>query len=166
MYFRISRARQAGLTVPVALLVLGAAAPAALLPAHTPVRLMVLNEVTSRSARPGDRFVILVETPVIAANGRTVIPAGTRGHGIVTAATPSAGGGRSGSLATRLVALDLAGRSVPLTGETATAGAVGEADAPAMTSPLTAPLAAYVRGNNGVLKAGAIIEGALAEDLK
>ncbi len=132
-----------------------------LLPVGTPVRVMVLNEVSSRAAHAGDSFVIIVDQPVIAA-GRIVIPAGTRGRGEIIEAIPSGGGGKSGRISARLTSLDLNGRSIAISGGVGGSGSrphTGALLAASAASPLT-PLA---RGFNGVIKAGEILDAELAE---
>ena len=53
-------------------------ASAPVLAAGTPVELMVVNEVSTKVAKPGDRFVLRVNAPVVA-SGATLIPVGTLG---------------------------------------------------------------------------------------
>ena len=53
---------------------------APLLPAGTPVRLMVLKEINSRTARLGDRFKLRVDEPIYI-NGAPVVPVGSTAWG-------------------------------------------------------------------------------------
>ena len=65
-------------------------APAGLIAVEqdTLIRLMVLNEVSTRRARAGDRFVLRVDEAV-AVNGVTIIPLGAKAWGEVLDAEPS-----------------------------------------------------------------------------
>lgn len=127
------------------------------------VQLMVINEVSTRDAKPGKRFVVEVSAPVMVGD-RIAIAAGTPGVGEITQASTSGVVGRSGKLATRLLYLDLNGRHVALSGAFNSAGQGAGAQVVVMAVLLN-PLGVLARGNNGKLKAGQIISGAIAEDV-
>ncbi|OYU15912.1 MAG: hypothetical protein CFE37_03885 [Alphaproteobacteria bacterium PA4] len=145
------------------LLLATASPPPAMLPRGTPVRVMVLNEVSSRSARAGDGFVILVDAPVRLGE-RIVIPAGTRGTGTVIESIPSTIGGKAGRLSARVGTLTLGNRSIAISGAFGTAGPSTRAPA-ALAATAASPLTPLARGNNAVLKAGDILDAELAEDV-
>ncbi|MEY2884892.1 MAG: hypothetical protein RL490_2616 [Pseudomonadota bacterium] len=137
--------------------------PPAVLPRGTAVRVMVLNEVSSRSARAGDLFVIMVDSPVRLGE-RVVIPAGTRGTGTVVEVIPSNIGGKAGRLTARVATLTLGNRSIAITGAFGTAGPSTRAPA-ALAATAASPLTPLARGNNAVLKVGEILDAELAEDV-
>lgn len=158
------------------LLQAASSAPAAVVPvapvlaaarAGTPLRLMVWNEVSTRSAKPGDRFLMLVDAPV-AVDGRVVIPRGAKAWGEVVSARGSGMAGRAGALETRLLHLDTAGGPVPIapapSAVTADKGRNGALQMVMATAALT-PWGPFARGNNARLKAGHIVEAVLGADV-
>lgn len=118
----------------------------------TPIRLMVLNEVSSRTAQAGARFVLRVDEPVVV-QGVAVVPMGARAWGEVTAAEASGAMGKAGRLRARLLHLDLAGGPVPITGASEDAGKPGGTPV-ALGALGVGPLALFAPGNNAKLKAG------------
>ncbi len=139
-----------------------AAALAVALPHGTPVRVMVTTEVTSRTAKPGDTFAIIVDSAVIQ-DGRTLIPAGTRGIGTVITARPAGIAGVNGQLTARLAALTLGNRSITLAGGIAITGASQRSRIVAAAG-ITSAVSRFASGTNAILKAGEIIDAELAED--
>ena len=133
------------------------------LAAGTSVQLMVINEVSTRDAKPGKQFVVQLSAPVMIGD-RVAIAAGVPGVGEITRASTSGVGGRSGKLTTRLLYLDLNGRHVALSGQYNSAGQGAGAQVVVLTALLN-PLGVLARGNNGKLKAGQIVIGTLTEDL-
>jgi hypothetical protein len=90
-------------------------APQALrVPAHTAVHVMLLQTISSRSARPGEEFDAELSTPVLA--GKTVVFArGTRGRGRVIGARSSGRLQNPGQLSLRLDAIrNVDGRWIPV----------------------------------------------------
>lgn len=118
----------------------------------TPIRLMVLNEVSSRTAQAGHRFVLRVDEPVVV-DGRTIVPVGAKAWGEVTAAEESGAMGKAGRLQARLLHLDVSGQIVPIAGRSEEAGAKGGTQV-AMGFLGLGPLALFAPGNNAKLKAG------------
>lgn len=133
----------------------------------TPLRLMVWNEVSTRSAKPGDRFLLVLDSPVTV-DGQVVIPRGTKAWGEVVAARSSGMVGRAGKLETRLLHLATPGGEVPITPATAKSltdkGAGATLQIVAVTAALT-PWGPFTRGNNARLKAGHIVEALLGADV-
>jgi len=132
-------------------------------PRDTPVRLMVLDEVSGRKARPGDRFPLRVDAAV-ALGGLTIIAVGARAWGEIVEADASGGRGRGGKLAARLVAIEAAGEPVPIGGERVRAGDRGTVQL-ALGALALGPLALLARGNEGKLKAGDIVTGHFESDM-
>lgn len=103
------------------------AAPAAplitapLLAAGTPVRLMVLKEINSRTARLGDRFKLRVDEPIYI-NGAPAVPVGTTAWGEIAGVEKNGAVGKGGRLGAKLLYLDLPSGRVPLRGEYADRG--------------------------------------------
>jgi hypothetical protein len=86
------------------------------LAAGTPIRLMVMREINSRTAQAGTRFRLRVDEPVFL-NGVPIVPVGTTAWGEIVAVTKNGAVGKSGKLAARILYLDLASGPVPLRGE-------------------------------------------------
>jgi hypothetical protein len=141
-------------TVVVAPTVATADPNAIVIEQDTLVRLMVLNEVSTRSAQPGDRFVLRVDAPVVV-NGVTVIPAGTKAWGEVLDAEKSGGVGRAGKLNAKLLYLEHGGARIPISGQRQSAGESGTTQVVAGAIAL-GPLALLAPGNSARLKAGEI----------
>jgi hypothetical protein len=150
-------------------LVVAPAAPPAehpnaiVVPKETMVRLMVLNEVNTRKAKPGDRFVLRVDENV-SVGGVTVIPVGAKATGVVTLVDPNGAVGKGGKIAARLLHLDLNGQQIPLSGEDTSKGSKA-GDRVAFAAVAFGPLGLLARGAQGKLKAGHIFNGYLAADL-
>ena len=85
-------------------------------PEGTGVRLMLLREITSRTAKPGDRFKLRVDEAVVI-DGRTLIPVGATAWGEITTVEKNGAAGKGGSLVARLLFIQLDGGNVPLSGD-------------------------------------------------
>lgn len=90
-------------------------------PPGTPLRLMVLREINSRTARAGDRFKLRVNEPVFI-DGKTVIPVGAVAWGEVVSTEKNGAVGKGGKLGARLLYLEVAQGRQPLRGELAQNG--------------------------------------------
>jgi len=90
--------------------------PLQVVPEGTPVRLMVLREITSRTATAGQRFELRVDEPVWI-NGKPVIPVGAKAWGEIVSIAGNGAVGKGGRLAARLLYLDLPQGHLPLRGE-------------------------------------------------
>src|SRR3546814_6192004 len=88
---------------------------------------MVLNEVSTKIAKAGERFPLRVDEDVVV-NGVTIIPIGARAWGEVLSAEESGIVGKSGKLAARLLYVELGDDRIEIEGETRTAGAGGPAE--------------------------------------
>lgn len=118
----------------------------------TPVHLMVLNEVTTKTHPAGHRFALRVDQPVMLGE-RIVIPVGARAWGEVTHADSSGNVGKPGSLNAHLLYVEVDGRQVPITGETTARGKGGGAETVIGVLAL-GPLGLFAKGNNAKIKAG------------
>jgi hypothetical protein len=152
-----------GGAVPPAALAMPSAALVSMLPARTPVRLMVLNEVSTKTAKPGDRFPLVVDEPVIVGD-RIVIPVNAKAWGEVSTASESGGAGKSGKLLARLLFVETAVGHVALDGSPASAGESGTVQTVLGVLAL-GPLGLFARGNNAKLKAGETLTGYVASDV-
>jgi hypothetical protein len=132
------------------------------IPRETPVHLMVLNEVSTKNARPGDRFVLIVQEPVIV-NNRVVIAENARAWGVVEDARESGAAGKSGRLSARLLHVEGRHGLVPLSGTAASAGP-GGATQTVLGIVGLGPFGLFARGSNAKLKAGDSITGYVAAD--
>jgi hypothetical protein len=135
---------------------------AVVVPAGTMVRLMVLNEVNTSKAGPGDRFVLRVDENVVV-GGAAVIPIGAKAVGEVTQVKPNAALGKAGSIGARLLYVEAGGQHVALTGEDSSKGIKG-GDRVALAATAFGPFGLLARGSQGKLKAGHIFNGYVAED--
>ena len=138
--------------------------PAALVvPRDTMIRLMVLNEVNSRRAKSGDRFVLRVDENV-SVDGNVVIPVGAKAWGEVTDARENGAVGKAGQISARLLYVEVGGTQIKLSGEDRSKGAKG-GDRVAMAVMGFGLLGLFAEGAQGKLKAGHIFNGYLADDL-
>ncbi|WP_133064411.1 hypothetical protein [Sandarakinorhabdus cyanobacteriorum] len=146
---------------------MASAQPAPLATTGTPLKLMVWNEVSTRTAKPGDRFLLRLETAVVAGEA-VVIPRGAQAWGEVVSASGSGMGGKAGKLETRLLHIEVDGRPIRIApakpDALADKGRDGSLQIVLATAALT-PWGPFARGNNARLKAGALVDAVLAEDL-
>lgn len=129
----------------------------------TMVRLMVLNEVNTNSAKPGDRFVLRVDENVIV-GGSTVIPVGAKAYGEVTRVKSNGAVGKAGSVGAKLLYVELGEDRIPLTGESESKGRK-EGGGVVMASAIWGPFGLLMKGGAGKLKAGHIFNGYIPADL-
>jgi hypothetical protein len=129
----------------------------------TLVRLMVLNEVNTNSARPGDRFVLRVDENVVV-GGATVIPVGARAYGEVTRIKPNGAVGKAGAVSAKLLYVELGEDRIPITGEGDSRGRK-ESGGVVMASAIWGPFGLLMKGGAGKLKAGHIFDGYIPTDL-
>lgn len=132
----------------------------------TLIRLMVLNEVSSRTTQPGERFVLRVDEAVVV-GGATIIPVGAKAWGEVLSADKSGAVGKAGTLAVKLLHVDVGGNQLPISGESQAKGEKGTKQVVlgALGLGLLAPLALLAPGNNAKLKAGDIFNAYLSGDM-
>jgi hypothetical protein len=132
----------------------------------TLIRLMVLNEVSTRTVKAGERFVLRVDEQVTV-SGVTIIPVGAKAWGEVLDAEGSGAGGKAGTLAVRLLHVEAGGDQLPISGESQTKGEKGTKQVVlgAIGLGILAPLALLAPGNNAKLKAGEIFNAYFTSDL-
>lgn len=71
------------------------------------IRVRINEELSSKTAKVGDRFTVTVREPVYATNGAVVIPEGSEIVGKVDAVTRAANKGKPGSLDVSFIRVDL-----------------------------------------------------------
>ncbi|QUL37738.1 hypothetical protein [Erythrobacter sp. JK5] len=138
-------------------------APVPDIPRDTPVRLMVLNEVSTKDHEPGHKFKLRVDAPVLV-DGEEVIPVGTIAWGELLTAEKSGNVGRSGKLSARLLHIDLDGREIPIDGEASADGKSGKGETIMGVIGLGV-LGLFAKGNNAKLKAGEKMTAFVADDV-
>ncbi len=122
----------------------------------TPVQLMVMREISARTAIPGMRFRLETVAPVTV--GSIAVPAGATAWGAVTEAQAAGRSGRGGRVSARLLSLEWNGRQWPLDGASATDAAGTPRSIAALTASI-GPFAQLARGHDARLKAGEIVVG-------
>ena len=146
-----------------------AAAPAAVAPPRlvlardTPVHLMVLNEVTTKTHAAGHRFKLRVNEPVRIGEA-VIIPIGATAWGEVLAAESSGNFGKSGKLAARLLYVEANGRNIAIAGEASAKGSSGTAETVMGVIGLGI-FGLFAKGNNAKLKAGELMTAFTVEDI-
>jgi hypothetical protein len=93
------------------------------LPEGTTLILVMETRLDSGRARPSDRFLATVATPVVDANGRTLVPEGAVVEGHVTNVEPAKWRSRSGLIGINFDNILLDGRKIPIRGYLAPADA-------------------------------------------
>jgi len=135
-----------------------------LLPRDTPVHLMTLTEVSTKTDGEGHRFKLRVNEDVIL-DGQTVILKGTIAWGEVTSAESSGNLGKGGSLTARLLYIDVGGKRVKIEGDTSAKGRTATAETVVGVLSLGL-LGLFAKGNNAKIKAGEKITAFIAEDIE
>lgn len=140
------------------------ALPEYLLTRDTPVRLMVLTEVSTRNVQPGTRFKLRLHEPVT--DGEVLLlPVGAAAFGVVTSAEKSGAGlNNRGALTAKLTHLEIAGCSIPLEGDASAEGSKSGNTAAVFLA--AGPVALFARGNNARLKAGELTVAFTAADVR
>jgi hypothetical protein len=84
------------------------------LPSGTTLDIRLDNEIGTKSSKVGDTFTGTVETAVVATNGETAVPAGTKVHGKVTGLDNSDRVGEPAAIKVDFERIVVNGRSQPL----------------------------------------------------
>lgn len=129
----------------------------------TMISLMVVNEVSTKVARAGDRFVLRVNSAVVV-DGKTVIPVGAQAWGEVLIAHESGAVGKAGRLSAKLLYIDLPSGRIPLIGEQGDRG-TGGAGSTVFGVIAFGVFGLLTRGTNAKLKAGDLMDGCIAADI-
>lgn len=122
------------------------------LPRDTPVHLMVVNEVSSKESRAGDRFELRVMENVIS-DDQIVVSEGAKAWGEVASSESSGNIGKSGRLEVSLLYIEAGAIRIPITGHTSDRGKSGTAET-VMGVLSLGLLGFFAKGNNAKIKAG------------
>ena len=122
------------------------------LPARTEVTLMMANELTTKTAKAGDQFDMLVKRDVMVGDA-VVIPRGTPAHGRVARKASTGAWGKPGKFDLEFVDIRLGERIIPLEGHQHVEGK-GNRGAVTAVAILGGVTALAVRGHNAVVPAG------------
>lgn len=143
--------------------VVGGPTQANVLRAGTQLSLRTLSELSSKDASVGQRFDLEVAEDV-QLNGRTVIPAGSRAVGEVTAVKQKGMWGKSGKVDTRLLHVRVGDQQIRITGQMGDKGKAGTAGV--VGAIAVVPLAGFfVTGTSGNIPRGAPAVAYLESDL-
>lgn len=132
-----------------------ASMPAQALKEGTEVHLVTRDDISSKTAKKGDRIELRVAQAVVI-DGTVVIPEGASATGEVAKARDNGLLGRSGKLDIEVTSIDAGGRTVPVRGQkdkkgsSGTIGAVG-------AGVVFLPLAIVVRGKEAKIPAGSSV---------
>jgi hypothetical protein len=137
--------------------------PAAIvIPKDTPIHLMTLTEVTTKTDDIGHRYKLRVDKDV-QIDGATIIPVGTLAWGEVTSSESSGNLGKGGSLTARLLYVELNGQHIPISGDTSSKSRTATAET--VVSVLSIGLLGlFAKGNNAKIKAGEKTTAFVSED--
>ena len=123
----------------------------------TPIQLMVIREVNSRTARAGDRFTLRVNEAVVF-DGRVAIPVGASATGEVISVDGTSAAGGKGRLSIRLLSVETRWGAVKLSG---TRGAEGDGNTGGVILGVLGfgIFGLLNKGGNASLKGGDLITG-------
>jgi hypothetical protein len=122
------------------------------LPGGTPVAVELVDTLSSKSAKVGDRFPVRAAEDVRIGNA-IIIPAGTPGVGEVTRVVRKRSFGRPGQIETRVLYLTVSDQIVVLSGRAANNGRSGIVPTIAVAS-VGGLLSGFVTGRSAELAAG------------
>jgi hypothetical protein len=131
------------------------------LPAGSAIELMVLREVDSDRAKPGDPVKLRVNSPVKVGE-IVVVPVGAAAQGEVTASKKSGMALARGKLAVKLTSITLSGQAIAL-GTDLKQRAIGGKDDDFWKAILAPEWLLFARGNSAKLKAGELLTAEVAE---
>jgi hypothetical protein len=134
----------------------------AVLPADTPLVVMLELDLTTTTSNVGDIFPVSVVHDVVVGN-TIVIPQGTIGAGEVTFVTKRGGFGKGGIIGITLRDLQLGGRKVALDGHYREEGK-SRGDATAATFFAVGILSGFIKGNDTGIPKGRELRARTAED--
>lgn len=132
-------------------------------PEGTELRIRFEEMISSATASTGDTFSISSDEEIHLADG-TVIPAGFRGRGEVTAAEKNGMLGKAGQLNVRLTYLKIGDARVRLRATKGAEGASGATSAVVLTA-LFGPIGLIKHGHNVVIQKGQTMTAFVDEDI-
>jgi hypothetical protein len=136
--------------------------PSVMLPAGTLVALRVETEMSSKTAKRGDRFPLSLAADILL-DGRVVVPAGARGEGEVVHSAGTGFGGRAGELLLAARYLEIGAARLKLQSfKIAKTGANNTAEA-VVLSNVVLPVGLLITGSSAVVPAGQVATAKTAE---
>lgn len=133
-------------------------------PSGTLVDLSVDEPLDSARNRRGDRFVVVLHSP-ISVEGVLLVPAGATGVGEVVHAAPSRGGGKPGELILAARYLEHDGRQIPLRGMKLSAVGKDNTQKAMAVGIALGPFGQLVHGGEVQVAKGALAQARLAADI-
>jgi hypothetical protein len=127
----------------------------------TAIELMVLREVDSDRAKPGDPVRLRVNSPVTI-DGTVVIPVGAAAQGEVTATRSSGGMLRRGNISVDITSITLGDHAIPL-GTMLDQEARGGKSDDFLKLAMAPMWILFARGNSARLKAGELVSAQVVE---
>ncbi|HEX8533802.1 MAG TPA: hypothetical protein VF662_06510 [Allosphingosinicella sp.] len=134
------------------------------LPAGTEVPLATLEELSSLTARQGQRFDLTVTDDVLA-RGYVVIPRGSRAVGEVRRVIGKGMVGKRGRIDMQLLFMEVGGHRIGIEGRTDDRGKSGAAPVVG-TAVLAGAFGAFVTGTSAKLPKGTLVRGYTRSDLR
>ena len=144
-------------------------AEGAVIPARTTVVLELLQPISTRTAKPGDRFELRVLEALLIA-GHVVIPAGSPALGEVIHAQKGGVFGKPGELLLTVRHVAVGGQKIPMRlfqparGKDHTGVAMAATVTAAVTVPVAGLFAAFITGGQIELPAGTPVNAMVARD--
>ena len=132
------------------------------LPSGSRVELMVLTEVSSARAKPGDLVKLRVQKPLLV-DGAVAVPVGTPAFGVVEQLEKSGSILKAGEITVSLTEIQLGDRKIRLSGAYSRDGKGGKND-DAVKAVLVPLYALFAPGNSGKLKAGELLTASVDGD--
>lgn len=134
------------------------------LPAGTPLKLRVLNQVSSRDSKPGDRVYLEVAESV-SFRGQVVIPVGAPAFGEVSVMERNGHFGKKGKIGLRLIQVETPSGPVRLGGASYKEGHSGTA-ASVATIVLVSWVGFVIHGTSARVMPGTPVDAYLSEPLQ
>lgn len=135
-----------------------------MLPRDTPIHLMVVSEVTTKTHSAGHRFKLRVNEPVVIGLVE-VIPVGAMAWGQVTSAKSSGNLGKSGRLNAELLYVEIGDEQIAIDGQTSDKGNSGTAETVMGVLGLGI-FGLFANGNDAKIKAGEKMTAFTVEDVE
>lgn len=139
-------------------------AAVARLPKGAQLELMVLREVDSNAAKPGDPVRFMLTAPVILSDGTVLADKGIKASGSVLESKKAGAALQRGTIRVALSTIALAHGDLPVSGEIQRKGKGGKAD-DVLKVGLVPFYALFAPGNAAKLKAGETVVAVTSADL-
>lgn len=143
------------------------AAPAAggpVLPADATVELELVEAISSKTRKRGERFALRLRAPLVI-DGVVALPAGIPGIGEIIHADRARGGGKPGELLLAARYLEYAGMHIPLRGFRVGANGKDHSKAALATAVALGPFAQFIHGGEVEIPAATTAQARLAADI-